>query len=147
MTVTSQSSRERNRKCGSSQRSLTWLKCWNDFRGLRHDSGRSLQRATQSSSSDFHQKCGSLLRLHQFASMLRNWLFYDAQNVCYHMSRVCNHGTDQSDRWMDVARICDLKCTLELWTGTCFASTESADSSHVRLQISALGRIFAISHG
>ena len=36
--------------------------------------------------------------------------------------------------------------TLELWTGTCFASTESADSSHVRLQISAIGLIFAISH-
>ena len=65
----------------------------------------------------------------------------------YHMSHVCNHGTDQSDRRMNVARFCDLTCTLELWTGTCFASTESADSSHVRLQISALGRIFAISHG
>ena len=65
----------------------------------------------------------------------------------YHMSRVCDHGTDQSDRRMNVARFCDLTCTLELWTGTCFASTESADSSHVRLQISALGLIFAISHG
>ena len=52
----------------------------------------------------------------------------------YHMSHVCNHGTDQSDRRMNVARFCDLTCTLELWTGTCFASTESADSSHVRLQ-------------
>ena len=65
----------------------------------------------------------------------------------YHMSHVCNHGTDQSDRRVNVARFCDLTCTFELWTGTCFASTESADSSHVRLQISALGRIFAISHG
>ena len=67
--------------------------------------------------------------------------------LIYHMSHVCNHGTDQSDRRMNVARFCDLTCTFELWTGTCFASTESADSSHVRLQISALGRIFAISHG
>ena len=66
---------------------------------------------------------------------------------CYRMSHVCNHGTDQSDRRMNVARFCDLTCTLELWTRTCFASTESADSSHVRLQISALGLIFAISHG
>ena len=48
------------------------------------------------------------------------------------MSHVRNHGTDQSDRRMNVARFCDLTCTLELWTGTCFASTESADSSHVR---------------
>ena len=63
------------------------------------------------------------------------------------MSHVCNHGTDQSDRRMNVARFCDLTCTLELWTGTCFASTESDDSSHVRLQISAPGLIFAISHG
>ena len=63
------------------------------------------------------------------------------------MSHVCNHGTDQSDRRMNVARFCDLICTFELWTETCFASTESADSSHVRLQISTLGLIFAISHG
>ena len=63
------------------------------------------------------------------------------------MSHICNHGTDQSDRRMNVARFCDLTCTLELLTRTCFASTESADSNHVRLQISALGLIFAISHG
>ena len=67
--------------------------------------------------------------------------------VPYHLPLVCNHGTDQSDRRMNVAIFCDLTCTLELWTETCFASTESADSSHVRLQISALGLIFAISHG
>ena len=72
---------------------------------------------------------------------------YFSGNFAYHMSHVCNHGTDQSDRRMNVARFCDLTCTLELWTGTCFASTESADSSHARLQISALGLIFAISHG
>ena len=63
------------------------------------------------------------------------------------MSRVGFYGKDQSDRRTNVARFCDLTCTLELWTGTCLASTETADSSHVRLQISALGLIFAISHG
>ena len=46
-----------------------------------------------------------------------------------------------------VASFCDLTCTFELWTGTCLASTEAADSSHVRLQISAQGLILAISHG
>ena len=69
------------------------------------------------------------------------------RSLYYHMSHVCNHGSDQSDWRINVARFCDLTCTFELWTGTCFTSTESADSSHVRLQISALGRIFAISHG
>ena len=63
------------------------------------------------------------------------------------MSHVCNHGTDQSDRRTNVARFCDITCSLDLWTGTCSASTESADSSHAILLISTLGLIFALSHG
>ena len=62
------------------------------------------------------------------------------------MSRVCNHGTDQSDRWTNVARFCDLTCTLDLWTGPCSASTELADSSHAILQISAQGLIQCIQN-
>ena len=85
---------------------------------------------------------GSLFGEHHF----RKW-YCPLKRGHYHMSHVCNYGTDQSDRRMNVARFCDHTCTLELWTGTCFASTESTDSIHVRLQISALGRIFAISHG
>ena len=30
----------------------------------------------------------------------------------YHMSPVCNHGTDQSDRRINIARFCNLTCTL-----------------------------------
>ena len=55
--------------------------------------------------------------------------------------------TNQIDGWTLRDSAISGTCTLDLWTGTCFASTESADSSHVRLQISALGLIFAISHG
>ena len=34
---------------------------------------------------------------------------------CYHTSRVCYHGTDQSDRRTNIARFCDLTCTLDLY--------------------------------
>ena len=64
---------------GSSQRSL---------HRLCHNSGRSLQRATPSSSSAFHQKrlrltseAPQVLPGFKFARMLRSWLCYDEQNV------------------------------------------------------------------
>ena len=69
-------------------------------------------------------------------------------DICnYHVSRVCYHGTDQSDRRTKVARFCDFKvarfcdllCTLDLRTRTCSASTEPADSNQAILQISAQG--------
>ena len=113
---------------------LATRKTKNFFRGML-----SAFRAGVSVFVGFHKPCCLVI-----CSLQSPWL---GVIFFYHMSHVCNHGTDQSDRRTNVARFCDLICTLELWTGTCFASTESADSSHVRLQISALGRIFAISHG
>ena len=83
---------------------------------------------------------------------------YNAQyaSVIIIMSRVCNDSTDQSDRRTNAARFCDLTCTLDLWTGTCSASTDwfkpcdianfrsRADICHLAWLKPARGKVFVV---